>query len=216
MKKLSAIIIVAAILFLTSCSTDFQGQEVYLYVEDKEYEWHFDPTQDLQLPELPTGCEATAASTIARKSGIPVTKQQIADSMPKSDWDWVNRFLGDPYAESGWAISSKGITDTLNKMFRENGYYRHSKAMELMGVSLEDLPHPCVVWVTIGLREPIYQASRGFYDLYTNTHAMVLLGVADSYVRVIDPLEGEFIYPKDRFEYIYNKVGMHAVYIKGR
>ena len=45
---------------------------------------------DMQLPELPTGCEATAIATLLRLNGVDASKTDIADVMPKSDTDFVH------------------------------------------------------------------------------------------------------------------------------
>lgn len=185
--------------------------EMRLEVKDEPYVWVLDYTQDMQLPELPTGCEATAASTLMRMNGVYVTKFQVADAMPKSDDDFVNAFIGDPYSYSGWACSAPCVTRTINGFLDVEEKYA---AVELTGTPLLELPTPCVVWATIDMVEP--QEPRRVqdgYGLYANSHCVVLKEIKDDQVYLIDPLGGDPVYDVSFFEPIYDGMGRQAVYM---
>lgn len=180
-------------------------------VFDTPYEWVFNYGEDMQLPELPTGCEATAAATLARMNGFYVTKTQVADAMPKSDADFVNSFLGDPYSQHGWATSAPCVTDTLNGFFEIE---EKLAAINLTGTDLFDLPVPCAVWATIDMTVPDAPVrTEGDYGLFRNTHCVVVTHVGEVAVDIIDPLRGDCQQATDQFIEIYEAMGRQAVYV---
>lgn len=210
-----ALAAIVAISFARASETDTASQDdrsaEVLEVNDKPYRWVFNYGEDMQLPELPTGCEATAAATLARMNGFYVTKTQVADAMPKSDSDFVNAFLGDPHSKHGWATSAPCVTDTLNGFFEIE---EKLAAINLTGTDLFDLPVPCAVWATIDMTAPDdpVRASDG-YGLYRNTHCVVLTRVGEVAVDIIDPLRGDCQQPTDQFIEIYDAMGKQAVYV---
>lgn len=182
-----------------------------LEVDDKPYSWVFNYGEDMQLPELPTGCEATAAATLARMNGFYVTKTQVADAMPKSDADFVNSFLGDPYSQHGWATCAPCVTNTLNGFFEIE---EKLAAINLTGTDLFDLPVPCAVWATIDMAVPDAPVrTEGDYGLFRNTHCVVVTHVGEVAVDIIDPLRGDCQQPTDQFIEIYDAMGKQAVYV---
>lgn len=180
-------------------------------VSDFSYKWTFDASEDMQLPELPTGCEATAAATLCRMQGALVTKTMIADSLPKSYDDFVNSFIGDPYSYEGWSCSAKAMTRTLNDIFFSREEFA---AIELTGDRLGKLVLPSAVWVSIGLTDPgePSMVSDG-YKLFHNTHCVVIKNIDDNNVYAVDPLRGKVTYNRVIFEQIYNKMGREAVHV---
>lgn len=200
------------IFMLTACAPDrIAEKEDSLPIEDTPYTWVLDYTQDMQLPELPTGCEATAASTLLRMNGMYVTKLEVADAMPKSESDFVYSFLGDPYSYSGWACSAPCVVNTINGFCE---FEEKLAAVEMTGTPLGELPLPAAVWVTIDLVDPEdpVRTSDG-YGLYRNSHCMVVREVTETGVDVIDPLGGDPVYDRAVFESIYDAMGRQAVYV---
>lgn len=189
---------------------------VKLEVEDVPYVWEYDETQDMQLPELPTGCEATAASTLIRKvCGVYVTKLQVADAMPKSSWDFVNCFLGDPYSESGYTCWAPCVKDTI-EMFLPDGYV----ALDSTGTDFIDNRIPFYCYVTMDLEDPMWFSEDSVfgkgYKIAHNPHAVVVtrIDALNGVVYCVDPLKkGITEYEYDRFEDIYNQMGKQAVCI---
>lgn len=181
-------------------------------IKESIYKYSFDESQDLQLPELPTGCEATALTTLLRMNSIEVAKLEVADAMPKNyDGNFVYSFWGDPYSSTGWACMAPCSVRLANE-FLENS---SKEAVELTGIALLDLPLPSAVWVTIDLG---YPSSAGMwqdgYPLFYNTHCMVVTEIIGDVVKVVDPLVGVAEYEFDNFEYVYNTLGSQAVHIK--
>lgn len=175
-----------------------------------DHGYTFDAEQDLQLPELPTGCEATALSTLLRINGYEVTKTEVADAMPKSDSDFVFSFWGDPYSEHGGACMSPCAAATAN-IFTGDGVDGLASAVE--GLDLADVPWPACVWVTIDLQEPEPLRTQGAYTMSKYSHCMTVLGITDEIVMVIDPLQGPMTYPRAIFEDRYNALGKQAVFL---
>lgn len=191
----------------------FESRKINFEVNDVPYEYELDYEQDLQLPELPTGCEATALGTLLRMNGVYVTKFEIADAMPKSmTGEFVNHFWGNPYSKyNGWACMAPCSVKTAN-MFLDTDY---KIAVEHTGIDLEHLSLPAVVWVTMYLQEPVptkYE-SQG-YKLFGNPHCVVVQCVDDERVCVIDPLVGIVEYPIVKFEEVYKALGSQAVWIE--
>lgn len=185
-------------------------------VDDIDYEWQYDAKQDMQLPELPTGCEATAAGTLIRKvTGKYVTKTEVADAMPRSSWDFVNCFLGDPYSERGYTCWAPCVEATIEKLLPE-GYV----VEDTTGTDFADIVIPSYVYVTEGLEDPVWysedsELGKG-YKIAHNCHAMVVLGfdIREDKVKVVDPLvEGVTYYSYEQMERIYNEMGKQSVTI---
>lgn len=186
-------------------------QDTELQVRDVPYKWVFNYSDDMQLPELPTGCEATAAATLSRMQGAFVSKTQVANALPKSYDDFVYSFMGDPYSYSGWSCSSRAITDTLNAIFSSEEKFA---AIELTGDDLDELVLPAAVWVTIDMDDPGRPSYiNDGYMLFHNTHCVVITKISYDGVSVIDPLRGEVVYGRYIFESVYNAMGREAVHV---
>lgn len=209
----TAAILLVALFLLTSCTAkqgvnDYSGE--VLDVSDRPYEWVLNYNEDMQLPELPTGCEATAGATMMRMNSIVVTKEEVADAMPKSEEDFVNCFLGDPYSYRGWACSAPCLTKTLNGFLDVERF----AAVELTGTPLQELPTPCCVWVTIDIVTPDAPVrEKDGYGLFRQSHCVVLRGIHGDKVSVIDPLCGDPDYDLGQFESVYDAMGRQAVYV---
>ena len=131
-NKVAVIFIVAVLasfmILFVSCNSNKQNVVTEHDIEvpilyDKPAKYVFDEKQDLQMPELPTGCEATALGTLLRMNGVNVTKFDVADAMPKSNGsDFVYSFWGNPYsATDGWACMAPCSVITANKFLKDAG-----------------------------------------------------------------------------------------------
>lgn len=194
-----------------SCAAPMRASEypsvVFPEVSDSGYS--LDPEQDLQLPELPTGCEATALSTLLRLNGVDVGKIEVADALPKSGTDFVHAFWGDPYSVNGGCCMSPCAAETARMFLDGTGLM----AYQTEGRGLSQLPKPCMVWTTIDLAEPQAIKTQGAYTMYYPSHCVVVLGIDGDTVRTIDPLKGFTDYPLDVFERVYEQVGAQAIYL---
>lgn len=214
-----AVVVLASFMIVfTSCSSEQPNAAIEHDVEtpilyDKPAEYVFDEKQDLQMPELPTGCEATALGTLLRMNGVNVTKLDVANAMPKSDGsDFVYSFWGNPYsATDGWACMAPCSVITANKFLKNS----NKIAVEYTGTDLTDLKFPSAVWVTMYLNDPLpsnYESNG--YRLFRNPHCVVVDRIELDSVYVIDPLVGEVAYPLERFNNIYKELGCQAVCIE--
>lgn len=214
-----AVVVLASFMIVfTSCSSEQPNAAIEHDVEtpilyDKPAEYVFDEKQDLQMPELPTGCEATALGTLLRMNGVNVTKFDVANAMPKSDGsDFVYSFWGNPYsATDGWACMAPCSVITANKFLKNS----NKIAVEYTGTDLMDLKFPSAVWVTMYLNDPLpsnYESNG--YRLFRNPHCVVVDRIELDSVYVIDPLVGEVAYPFERFNNVYKELGCQAVYIE--
>lgn len=214
-----AVVILASFMIMfVSCNSAQQNTVAEDDVEtpilyDKQVKYVFDEKQDLQMPELPTGCEATALGTLLRMNGVNVTKFDVADAMPKSDGsDFVYSFWGNPYsATNGWACMAPCSVITANKFLKNS----NKVAVEYTGADLTELKFPSVVWVTMYLNypKPSNYESNG-YRLFRNPHCVVVTRIELDSVYVIDPLVGEVAYPLERFNNVYKELGYQAVCIE--
>lgn len=214
-----AVVVLASFMIVfTSCSSEQPNAAIEHDVEtpilyDKPAEYVFDEKQDLQMPELPTGCEATALGTLLRMNGVNVTKFDVANAMPKSDGsDFVYSFWGNPYsATDGWACMAPCSVITANKFLKDTS----KVAVEYTGTDLTDLKFPSAVWVTMYLNDPVPSSyeSNG-YRLFRNPHCVVVERIELDSVYVIDPLVGEVAYPLERFNSVYKELGCQAVCIE--
>lgn len=214
-----AVVVLASFMIVfTSCNSAQQNTVAEHDVEtpilyDKPAKYVFDEKQDLQMPELPTGCEATALGTLLRMNGVNVTKFDVADAMPKSDGsDFVYSFWGNPYsATDGWACMAPCSVITANKFLKNS----NKVAVEYTGTGLTDLKFPSAVWVTMYLNDPVpsnYESNG--YKLFRNPHCVVVDRIELDSVYVIDPLVGEVAYPLERFNNVYKELGCQAVCIE--
>ncbi len=214
----AAVILASFMIMFVSCNNAQQNAVAEHDVEtptlyDKQVKYVFDEKQDLQMPELPTGCEATALGTLLRMNGVSVTKFDVADAMPKSDGsDFVYSFWGNPYsATDGWACMAPCSVITANKFLKNS----NKVAVEYTGTELTDLKFPSAVWVTMYLNNPLpsnYESNG--YRLFRNPHCVVVTRIELDSVYVIDPLVGEVAYPLERFNNVYKELGCQAVRIE--
>lgn len=182
-------------------------------VNDEPHVFIFNYQKDMQYPELPTGCEATAVSTLLRMYGYNVSKTEVADAMPKSDWDFVDCFWGDPYSEYGGMCMAPCAATTASLFLNDR-----AKAVAVVGSSLEELQLegglPACVWVTINMDEPKALRSSGQFTCYSSSHCVVLRKVENDTAYCYDPLSGVVDYPLELFKKRYEQLGSQAVFIR--
>ncbi len=199
-----------------SCSTTDEVRSCVAEAEADVYEFAYDKLQDMQLPELPTGNEPTAAATLIRlATGRYVTKQEVADAMPKSSVDFVNCFLGDPYTDNGYTCWAPCVASTIGKFLRSNYVVE-----DCTGTDFIDNRVPFYAYVTEDMEDPIWysedsELGKG-YKIAHNCNAIVVrrIDALNNKVYCYDPLhEGIMIYDYDRVEEVYNEMGKQAVSI---
>lgn len=180
-----------------------------------------------QFPELPTGCEATALTMLLNYYGMNVTKQEVADRLPKMALTYYKDevkyggdpnkgFVGNPYSNSSYGVFEKPILQVLNEYFP-------NRAEDLSGKVLDEIlecvkqGRPVMVWVTIHMYNVVYRQSWKLEtgELFRwpgNEHAVVITGYDDKYIYLNDPYTGsERKYERKIVENRYNALGKRAV-----
>lgn len=183
----------------------------------------------LQEPELPTGCEVTALTTLLNYLGFDVDKETLADDfMPITLIGEVvmdEAYVGNPHID-GFGCNANVIVQTADRYFAslDSPCY----GVDLTGTEFDDLLYqvtdgrPVLTWTTINLTwsrdEYMWTAGNGS-DFYFNPfqHCVVLYGYDKNAktVKVADPLKGNVEYDIDRFRTMYDIMGKQAVVICG-
>lgn len=179
-----------------------------------------------QLPQLPNGCEITAATMVLNDMGYDVSKVTMADSYlprqtPYYATDPELAYMGDPHTGWGWYCFAGPVVQAVNAYFNDIGETRH-RAVDLTGSTLEELKkqlaaqRPVVFWATVEFQSISYDDSfclpNG--DLpYAGLHVMVLTGYADGILYLNDPLGRITQIEETRFRQIYNAMGSRAMVI---
>ena len=191
-----------------------------------------------QYPQLPTGCEATAAAMLLQAYGYDADKEAVADALPKGYFEQYNgkeyaphpdcAFIGDPYSDEGYGALSGAVAEAMQSLIdsRSGSHYAVclDNADETQILSLIDSGIPLCIWATIDMLELV--DTGGWYikdgEIYTdeyyqwpgNEHCMVLVSYDEYYVTVHDPLAGIQEYDRELFFYRYEQLGRHAIALK--
>ncbi|MDY3919850.1 MAG: C39 family peptidase [Candidatus Limivivens sp.] len=180
----------------------------------------------LQNPELPTGCESVALTSVLNYWGYPIAKTRLVDEyLIFSEDNFACGYVGDPYSDYGAGIYAPGLTDTANAFLEDQG--SELEARDISGTDFEKLydyveaGYPVIVWNTMYMGEPMGTDSfceyNGVeYEWFNNEHCVVLMGFHKDSNEVVvnDPLEGILERNADTFEAVYNRLGQQAVLIR--
>ena len=193
-----------------------------------------------QLPELPTGCEATALTALMQYKGITANKIDVATRhMPKGNLYYKNgilygpnpriTFVGDPSKDSGLGCFAVCLVRTFKDYQKAHSNAKDFQAVNLNETNLKTLlqkyvanDYPVVVIVSQDLSYPIddgywnYRQGGG-YHWKMNHHAMTIYGydLNNDEIMVCDPLKsnGLYTYSLSKLEEIYNIKGKSAMTI---
>lgn len=179
----------------------------------------------LQNPELPNGCEITAATIVLNYLGFPVDKVTMAKQyLPQQAEYWATdpdeAFMGNPAYLLAYYCNPGPVVEAVNAYLDDQGSpYR---AVDISGTPAEDLYDwvaegaPVIVWTTRGCMTPTYSTNFMMADgslPYSNSHCVVLTGFDSGGCYVADPMY-EFSYASyDVFNWCYNVRGQYAVVI---
>ncbi len=183
-----------------------------------------------QFPQLPTGCEATALTMLLNYYDVKVTKEEVADAMPKCDLPYYNKgkwyghhpteaFIGNPYSVASYGVFSKVIVDMIEDYCP--GRVEDLKGKELLSLLNNiDEGRPVMLWATIGMSKVSYKNSwiinrQGtIFSWPGNEHALLLIGYDQESLYLNDPYTGrEQKYPRALVEKRYDTLGRQAVSI---
>lgn len=182
-----------------------------------------------QYPELPTGCEATAAVMALNYLGAGVYLESFADLLPcqpitENDGnlrgpDPESYFVGDPHKDiSSFGCFEPVIIQTINENY-PSFFARKACGTIADLCSFIDMGYPVLIWTTMELQEIRYATSWTLPDGNTFTwpgreHCMLLVGYDDFYYYFNDPRNGECVaYDKDLSELRFEEMGNRAVVI---
>lgn len=182
----------------------------------------------MQYPELPTGCEAVALSNALTYYGFSLSKYEIVDRwLPRSGWDWVTAYQGNPYSWGGGAWNSccaPALCIAANNYLGAHG--SSLRAYNITGTSFSNLydyiaqGYPVIVWNTVDMGLPGLSTETRWHDgtpyrLYGGTHTVVLKGFDknNGTVLVADSISGYVSRDAGSFGWIYSVLGSQAVVI---
>ena len=186
-----------------------------------------------QNPELPTGCEITALTTVLNYYGCSVSKTEMADKYLEKSVDRIGNFwevfVGDP-TKNGFGCYAKPITDAANKYLQETG--NSLVAKDYSGAAFEDLLSlvesgtPVIIWSTMydettgTLGEPYATVKWTIDDKdlqwIAPEHCMVLIGYdLDRNVAIMsDPQHGIVEYDLDTVKARYLALHSQCVVVE--
>lgn len=187
-----------------------------------------------QKPELPTGCEITAAAIALNYYGIKVSKMELLKYVPISDLPknghgdspWI-AFIGNPKLTSGLGCYVSVIKAAIIDYFEDkkiNDYtVKNLYKSDFLDLYEEiDNGNPVIVWATVNMQN-ITQTitwidNEGFKSGWISPeHCLVLIGYDKDKNTAIfsDPLDpkGTVEYPISVVEKAYNQLSKQALVI---
>lgn len=158
-----------------------------------------------QYPQLPTGCEATALTMLLNYSGLMVSKQNVADALPKVSLPYYSQgkkvgshpsqgFIGNPYSKHSYGVFAEPILKVIE-------HYLPGRSEDLRGKSIDELleivkeGRPVMIWATMSMVNVSYTQSWQLQTGETfwwpnNEHALVIVGYDDKWIYMNDPQKG--------------------------
>ena len=187
-----------------------------------------------QNPQLPHGCEITSLTAVLNYYGADVDKMTMATSyLPKEPFKMVNgvkygpdpnvAYAGDPSSNQGTFAFAAPIVTAAERYIEKAELDLQAK--NISGSPIDEielhleLGIPVITWVTLDLSKPqtnggwTITGTNTFHPMYTNLHAVVLVGIDGDHVEVMDPLKGIVQLNKQQFFDSYKALGEQAVVI---
>ncbi|MCP2034387.1 uncharacterized protein YvpB [Planomicrobium sp. HSC-17F08] len=186
----------------------------------------------LQEPELPTGCEITSLTAMLNYYGEPVTKEEMAKKFLKKvplrveggkliGPDPQDAFTGDPTSAKGVYVFPQAVVETAEKYAASVN--EQFTASDLSGSSSQEIEKyitngvPVLMWITRELEPPVtnngwwIEGTTEYHKTFQNQHAVVLMGIDESSVTIMDPLKGKAVHDKNEFFTSYESLGSYAM-----
>lgn len=178
----------------------------------------------LQMPELPTGCEATSLTILLMYDGYQIDKTTIVDEylIYSKTGTFEDGYIGDPYSYEGAGCFPDTIVKTANRFLE--AYGGKTEGIDLTGKNFHTLlryiaaGRPVAVWTSLYLLDPgidLRGSTYGGYVWYEMEHCVVLAGydLENDKVIISDPMQGVVEYSLQWFQEVYERVGQYAVVI---
>ena len=185
-----------------------------------------------QYPEVPTGCEATAAAMVLQYYGINITAEDFAAGWLVCDAGFYSInglqygpdpnevFAGDPFSEYSYGCYAGPIVSAVNKNSAQ------CRAQKITGESLEtlcaeyiDQEKPLLIWATMNMKQSEqgdtwYLQNGARFTWIRGEHCLVLVGYNEDHYFLNDPQSGSTAaYEKEIVEVRFKELGSQAVYI---
>lgn len=189
----------------------------------------------LQHPELPNGCEITTLTAVLNYYGAATDKMEMTDQyLPKQPFKYSgNKKYGpDPNIayggypgslETGTYVFAEPIVNTANNFIKDRKL--KLQAQNISGSTLEEITNyvdmgiPVIAWVTLDLSKPkirggwYIEETGEYHQMFTNLHTMVIIGIKNDKVEVMDPLKGYVTLDKIKFFESYVSLGEQAIVV---
>ncbi len=189
----------------------------------------------LQTPELPNGCEITALTSLINFYGDPISKVVLSDQfLPKAPFykkgdkvygaDPNLAFSGDPKDAGGWFVYAAPTVKAGQDYFASVS--SNLKVTDLTGSNQQQIMDyvmqgiPVAVWATRDLSLAKFgygwylDGTETYFDAASNLHCMVIYGVVDEKLYVMDPLQGSMIYDRATLFQSYESLGSRAMVVE--
>lgn len=181
-----------------------------------------------QLPQLPTGCEVTALTTVLNYLGYGIDKEILSDTYlpkgPSGSTNFYYQFVGNPRQTDSYGCYAQAIISTTNNYF--STIEPKHKIVDISGYSTEELYYeirmgnPILIWGTINNIKPT-NSTTWIVDgekitWLAGEHCFVLIGfdLNKNTVIVSDTLNGIVEYNADLFFLRYQQMYSQALVIK--
>lgn len=185
-----------------------------------------------QYPELPTGCEAVAATMVLRYYGVDITAGEFVISWLEYSENFYTSngnlygpdpnkvFAGNPFTNNSYGCFATPIINAINRNSSDYAAQKiTNRSLEELCVEYIDNDKPLLIWATMGMRESSAGNSWHLEDgsVFTWTaqeHCLVLVGYRDEYYFLNDPQSGSTVaFEKNIVEKRFKELGSQAVYI---
>lgn len=196
-----------------------------------------------QMPNYPTGCEASSMNSFLKWYGFDVSLSNCINAIPREDVVTRNgkrygpnineKFAGNPrhgYTSSspGYGAFSPVITKSLNKLINQKGGGYTAK--KITGTKVSGLykylreGHPIIVWCTYNMKQPTaknswyYQGKDGnwhYFEYPRGTHVVVLRGYDANNVYIMDSYNGSYkTFARSTFNKRYQLLGYQSIILE--
>ena len=180
-----------------------------------------------QYPELPTGCEVTTLTMLLQYYGIAVTKETLAEQLPKAplptNYDGTGytlhpneAFIGDPFSEEGFGVYLPPLIPLIQQ-YLSYPILNLTQCSFTVLQKLLDQSIPIMVWATMEMR-PAYLTRtwltpEGPFTWTAPQHALLLIGYDTTHICVHGPLHGLAVYKQAAFLDAWEALGKQALAI---
>lgn len=186
-----------------------------------------------QYPELPTGCEATAATMVLQYYGVSVSAEEFAGTWLECNSSFYSEngkeygpdpnkvFAGDPFSLYSYGCYARPIVNAINRNSTEcSAEIISGRSLERLCKDYIDHEKPLLIWATMEMKESYegrswYLQNGPKFTWIAGEHCLVLVGYDSNHYYLNDPMTGSTIsYPKALVEKRYAELGKQAILIE--